>query len=547
MVVATDGSSQLIAALRDPARHVHPVTRVDVLETHASWVILTGRHAYKIKKPLDLGFLDFSTLDARHRYCEAELRLNRRFAPALYEEVVRITGTAACPVLGGDGPAIEYAVRMREFPQQALASRLLVDGTLTVSHIEALAARIAAFHACAPIAAFGSPYGTAESVITPVRDNFVQLARLLPDDADQARIAAVRGWSEQEFHEHHAVFDARPAGGSVRECHGDLHLGNIVMLDGQLTPFDCIEFDPALRWIDVMSEIAFLIMDLMDRGRADFGACFLNAYLEARATPCGYSGLAVLRFYRVYRALVRAKVQALRAAQSGIADAEHTRLVAASRGYIDLALRCTQDARPALVVMHGLSGSGKSTIAQSLTQSVPAICVRSDVERKRLVGLPMLARSHSAVASGIYTADLTARTYHRLLDLARLCLNAGHTVIVDATFLKRWQRDLFRREARARGVPFVIIDVTAPQHVLRTRVAARLAADAGASEADLAVLAQQSAQHEVLTPEESAAVLSVDSARADLQTIQQNASLALRRLLATDATAPAETDAQKTI
>ena len=518
-----------IAALRDPARYPHAVERIDVLETHISWVFLTGRHAYKIKKPLNLGFLDFSTLEARHHCCEEELRLNRRLAPAIYEAVVKITGSADNPAINGDGAALEYAVKMREFPQSALAGRLLADGALAGAHFDTLAARLARFHTSTGAAARGSPYGAPEAVIAAARENFGQLGRLLPDTADQARIAELRTWTEHEYNARLALFVARQAEGCVRECHGDLHLGNIAMLDGQLTPFDCIEFNPALRWIDVMSEVAFLVMDLMDRGRADFACRFLNAYLEAGG---GYAGLNVLRFYLVYRALVRAKVHALRAAQDGIAATERTRLLGASRGHAELALRCAHDAHPAIVLMHGMSGSGKSVIAQALAEQTGAIRLRSDIERKRISGLAPLARSGSAPASGIYTTDITLATYNRLLDLARIAANAGCAVVVDAAFLKRWQRDLFRREARAHGIALVIVDVTAPEAVLRERIAARLAAGGDASEANQAVLTRQLARNDAPGGEESSAVLRIDTTRADVQATVRDACTAVHARLA---------------
>jgi len=531
-----EGSAPLIAALCSPECYTHPVRRIEVLETHISWIILTGQYAYKIKKPVNLGFLDFSTLEARRRYCEEELRLNRRFAPSLYETVVKITGSADHPRVGGEGApldgngtAIEYAVKMREFPQGVLASRLLADGVLSGAHIDALAARIAAFHAATGVAARGSSHGAPEAVITPARENFLQLGSLLPDAADQARIAELRAWTEREYNARWSLFVARQAQGCVRECHGDLHLGNIVMLDGQLTPFDCIEFNPALRWIDVMNEVAFLVMDLMDRGHADFAYRFLNAYLGVSG---GYAGLDVLRFYLVYRALVRAKVHGLRAAQDSISANERGRLLGASRGYVELAQHCARGACPAIILMHGMSGSGKSMIAQALAENTGAIRLRSDVERKRLSGLEPLARSGSTLASGIYTADLTLATYNRLLDLARMATIAGYVAVVDATFLKRWQRDLFRHQAHVRGIPFVIVDVTAPEAVLRTRIVARNTAGDDASEADQAVLAHQLAQREALTGEESAVVLQVDSSRADVQATLHEACEALRARLA---------------
>lgn len=527
----------LIAALRDPARYPHPVQRIDVLETHISWVMLTGQHAYKIKKPVNLGFLDFTTLEARHHYCDEELRLNRRFAPAMYEAVVTITGSTDNPTIEGSGPVVEYAVKMREFAQSALASRLLEDGALTAAYIDALAARVAAFHAETGVAACGCPYGSPEAVIAPARDNFTALSTLLADAADQARLTELRTWTDHEYHTHWTRFGARQTEGYVRECHGDLHLGNIVMLDGELTPFDCIEFNPALRWIDVMSEVAFLTMDLMDRGRADIANRFLNAYLEASGD---YDGLDVLRFYGVYRAMVRAKVHALRATQDDIAAAERARLLVTSRGYVELAQACalgtygvhgTQSARPPIILMHGLSGSGKSIIAQALAEYTGAIRLRSDIERKRLNSLAPLARSGAALASDIYAKERTLATYQRLLDLARGVTNAGYAAVVDATFLQRSQRDLFRQQAKAQRIPFVIVDVTAPEALLRTRIHARLAAGTDASEADQAVLTHQLARREALSSDESSAVLRVDTSGTHAQATLLAACEALRERL----------------
>jgi uncharacterized protein len=531
----TAESATLIAALHDPARYPHAVTHIEVLETHISWVILTGPLAYKIKKPVNLGFLDFTTLDARRHCCEAELRLNRRFAPALYEDVVRITGTAQQPQIDGGGTAIEYAVRMREFPQQALASRLLPAGALAPAHIDALAARLAGLHATAGVAAHGSPYGTPDAVIQCARENFEPLARLLHEPADASSVAALRAWTEAEFSTHWSLFQARQRTGWVRECHGDLHLGNIVMQEDELTPFDCIEFNPALRWIDVVNEIAFLVMDLLDRGSADLAWRVLNAYFEAGGD---YAGIAVLRFYLVYRALVRAKVHALRSAQDGLDAAECQRLLAAARGYIALAERCAADTRPAIILLHGLSGSGKSVFAQALAQQLGAIRLRSDVERKRLRGLAPAARTDSALAAGLYTEDVTRATYNRLLNLARSVVNAGYTAIVDATFLRHRQRDLFRRDAAARGVPGIIVALTAPEAILRSRIAARLARGGDASEADPAVLTYQLAQLEALDAGEAAAAVSIDTTHGDTQTLLHEAGCALSERLATRGSAP---------
>ncbi|HEU0219789.1 MAG TPA: AAA family ATPase, partial [Gallionella sp.] len=422
---------QLVDALRVRGYFPHS-SRVE--ETHISWVLLTGCDAYKIKKSLDLGFLDFSTLEARHFYCTEELRLNRRLAPDLYLDVITIGGSPKQPVLGGE-PAIEYAVHMRRFPRSAMMDRLLADGHITPTHIDQLAATVARFHAALPPTAADSPFGSAAAIQTAVLENFALLAPLLGAPADLAMLEKVRKASALEFAACEPLFRQRKANGCVRECHGDLHLGNIVLLDDTPVPFDGIEFSATLRWIDVISEIAFTVMDLMQRGQPQLAWRFLNAYLEHSGD---YSGVSVLRFYLAYRAMVRAKVAAIRAAQEDPAQAKHE--LAACRGYLDLAHDCLTRRHPTLIITHGLPGCGKSTFAQLALERLGAIRVRSDVERKRLFGLKALADSRSQTGTGIYSEQATRRTYARLHELARGLLGAGFPVIVDAAFLRYAER-----------------------------------------------------------------------------------------------------------
>jgi len=498
----------LFAALLDPACYPHPVAGVRVLETHISWVLLTGEYAYKIKKPVNLGFLDFSSLELRRHYCEEELRLNRRLAPELYLDLAEIRGTPGAPRVGGDGPVLEYAVRMREFPQASLASRALAGGAFGAAEIDALAALVARFHASAPQARTETRYGAPDAVLADALQNFeqmLQLARAAPDDR---ALRALRLWTQHEFEARSGVFAARRKQGFVRECHGDLHLGNIVLLDGRPVPFDCIEFNDSLRWIDVMSEAAFLAMDLEDRGRRDLAWRFLNRYLEATGD---YAGLAVLPFYLVYRALVRAKVHLMRSRQSGLRRPERARLTRAFEDYLRLAGRLAAPERPALILAHGLSGCGKTTLTQPLVEALGAIRVRSDLERKRAHGVAPRASSGSGVGSGLYTAVINAATYRRLGELAQEALRAGFPVVVDAAFLKRAERDAFRAIAERLDVPFTILDFHAPLEVLRARITERLARADDASEADLAVLEHQLRAREPLTPAEMASSYTVDA------------------------------------
>ncbi|MBE0613684.1 MAG: AAA family ATPase [Burkholderiales bacterium] len=518
---------KLIAALRDPEtyRHAgHAVGRVELLQTHISCVLLAGDYAYKIKKPVNLGFLDFSALDARRRYCDEELRLNRRTAPGLYLGVVAIGGSESAPLIGGGGPAIEYALRMRRFEQDDLLDRMAHRGALTPAHIDALARSLAAFHAGIDRAGSGDAFGDPAQILIPVLQNFEQLLPLLSAKADIALLARLRDWSAREHAALAPIFRTRKRDGRVRECHGDLHLGNIALLDAVPTPFDCIEFNAEFRWTDVMNEIAFLVMDLLDHRLPRLAFRFLNAYLEQTGD---YAGLRVLRFYLVYRALVRAKVSCLRAHQPGIAAREKSEVEHEYRRHLHLAEHLAAAAEPAIVIMHGLSGSGKTTISQGLLETLGAVRLRSDVERKRLHGLSAQARSGAALNTGLYAPESSERTYAHLAELARAVLDARYPLIVDAAFLKREQRALFAGLAREARAGFLIATCTATAHTLRARVLAREREARDASEAGLAVLEYQLDNAQPLAPDELAHAMQFDAAR---ESVAPEAAALARRL-----------------
>ncbi len=507
----TAHGSTLIDALQNPAAYPHAVERVEVVETHISWVLLTGEIAYKIKKPVDLGFLDFSTLAQRCFYCYEELRLNRRLAPDTYLDVVAITGERDAPQMEGTGAPLEYAVKMRQFPQEMQLDRMLARGELHEDHIDLAAREIAEFHAGIDAASPRTEFGTPERIHKPVRDNFVQIRQSITGDENLERLRHLEEWSERTFRENRATLEARKREGYVRECHGDMHLRNMAYLDERIVIFDCIEFNENLRWIDVMSEVAFLDMDLEDREQSPFARRFLNRYLELGGD---YHGLSVLRYYQVYRALVRAKVAAIRLGQADLEEGERAKTYEEYQGYVHLAERYISAPRPRLILTHGLSGSGKTTITQPLLEHIGAIRVRSDVERKRLFGLAPGARSDSAVDRGIYTPEATERTYAHLGDLAGALLRDGYTVIVDAACLSRAQRNPFRLLAQELEVPFALLDFQAPEETLRARVGARARTGRDVSEANLKVLEHQLASAEPLQEDEMRSVVTVNTESA---------------------------------
>jgi uncharacterized protein len=510
---ALDDQRALVQALRSPACYPHPIGRISIIETHISFVILTGTFAYKIKKPVDLGFLDFTTLEKRCFFCQEELRLNLRLAPELYLDVVPIGGSRDAPRVGESAPVIEYAVRMCEFPQDALADRMLARGLLTSRDMDALAALVADFHGRSNRCGQNDEFGAPETLLASVLQNFTQIRAAPMPAGCPPLVDDIERWTLQEHARLRSVFAARRRDGRVRECHGDLHLGNIAFLDGKPCVFDCIEFNPDFRWIDVISEVAFLVMDLRAAERPDLARRFLSAYLECTGD---YTGLRTLRYFLVYRAMVRAKVGLMRARLAASEKQGETLARESFRRYLALARKCANQGRGFIVITHGFSGSGKTTLSQSLVELTGAIRIRSDVERKRMRGGSNADCSIPAVAEDLYTAGATDSTYARLLELSMIVLDCGHGVIVDATFLKQQYRDLFRAFAASVHVPFSIVDFVAPREVLRERILARIGEGRDASDADLGVLEHQLATQEALRAEELAFVFTYDtSAPAD--------------------------------
>ena len=485
----------LLQALLDPRRYPQGVDHVALMQTHISWVLLAGDFAYKIKKPIKLSFLDFSTLALRHRYCLDELRLNRRFAPDLYLDVVGIFNTPQDPQWQGSGAPIEYAVKMHRFEESGRLDHVCTRGELRAQHLSALADAVVTMHQRAAIAPAGSHFGSGPHILQPALDNFTELQRLLPDAGLQSRLLALRNWTQTQFEQLAPLMQARQHAGWVRECHGDLHLANMVLINGRVQLFDCIEFNEDLRWMDVASEMAFVYIDLLEHEQPGLADWLLDEVLSRSGD---YEAARVLRFYAVYRAMVRAKVAALRSVQTGDVDRD-------VEAYLALAERLLAPPPVRLVITHGLSGCGKTVASDALLQSDPhaaTLRLRSDVQRKRLFGLAHGAASGSGVGGGIYAADAHERTYAHLREQAAMLLQAGWSVVVDAAFLKRADRDAFLALAQQMGAGFSILAPQARPEELRQRILARSAAGHDASEATLAVLDEQMQVIEPLAPDE---------------------------------------------
>ncbi len=521
----------LIQAMCNPALFGNPKGGVRLAETHISWVILTGEYAYKIKKPVEFGFLDYSTLALRHKFCQEELRLNRRLAPFLYISVVSITDEHGSVGFDGPGPVLEYAVKLRQFDEDCLADRLLGQNCITNDQIDRLALILAEFHGKAERAGPSDAHGNPETILAAAEHNFDTLLRLgnqldfarqassaadsryqpskLSGNAltnDVPRLDALSSWTRSEFQRLGSVFRARKNDGFVRECHGDLHSGNLVLIDGELIPFDCIEFSEDLRWIDCISEIAFLFMDMDERGQSGLAWRLLNRYL---AVSGDYAGLEVMHFYCVYRALVRAKVDALSlegATEPGIRSYFQTQC----QRYLDYASQ-TREGPPIFLITHGFSGSGKSYHAQALAERLPAIRIASDIERKRLTGPALSGASGKELRDAVYSESMTRKTYGLLFRHAGLLLRSGYNVILDATFLLASNRRQCRELAGCLGIRFFILDFPASKEVLSERIAMRLTRGGDPSEVGHAVLPLQAAKANPLETEEIPYVLTIDT------------------------------------
>ena len=461
------------------------------IQTHISWVLLAGDYAYKFKKPLKLAFLDFSTLALRKHYCEEELRLNRRYAPDLYLEVLPVYGTPAHPSWGGTGEPIEYALRMRRFDDSARLDRVCERGELLPAHLTGLARSVVAFHQSAQVTRPGSAFGSVATIRQQAFDNLDALCGVATDAAMSERLRALRQWTEQQCSLLGPLMERRQQQGWVRECHGDLHLGNMVLRDEKVTLFDCLEFSEELRWIDVASDLAFTWVDLLAHQRPGLASWFLN---EALLWSGDYASAPLLRFYAVYRALVRAKVAALQSSPNPSS---------AAVDYLALAQGLVTPQRLSLRITHGLSGCGKTFASNALLQSdasANTLRLRTDAQRKRRFHHGLLEKTGSALESGMYAPSESAKTYAQLLELARDLLRAQWSVLVDGTFLHRAQRDAFGQLAAEEGVDFSIIAPQAPLAVLRERVSRRQQSGEDPSEATLEVLAHQL---EVLQPLEA--------------------------------------------
>ncbi|TAG55815.1 MAG: adenylyl-sulfate kinase [Oscillatoriales cyanobacterium] len=501
----------LIQQMLQPGFYPHGVTEpVQLIQTHISFVLLTGDYTYKIKKPVDFGFLDYSTVEKRQHFCIQELEMNRRTAPEIYLEVLPIIQSGDAFQFGSNSPdvnptqvAVEYALKMRQFPQDSLLLSLLEHGLLTEQIMADLGREVARFHSTAVSNSYIRKFGEVTQIRTAIDNNYRISQKYIGGPQTASQYRETKDYTDAFFDENQDLFERRIANNKIRECHGDLHLRNIAWWQDKILLFDCIEFNEHFRFVDVMYDIAFTVMDLESRGRRDLGNVFLNTYVEQTGD---WEGLQVLPLYLSRQAYVRAKVTSLMLDDEAVSTNEKAQISQSAAHYYKLAWEYTKPRSGKLTLMSGLSGSGKSTAARYLARHTGAIHIRSDAVRKHLGGIPLNERG----GQDLYSDEMTARTYGRLLELGIMLADRGWDVILDAKFDRQnWRTDAMNL-AQSHGLPLQIVYCTAPMAVLRQRLQQRRGdiADATAE-----LLTSQQAEAEPFTQLEQISLNVVDTAQ----------------------------------
>ena len=459
--------SQLIQAMQEPNFYPHSVkTEIRVIQTHCSAVFLTGDYAYKIKKNVDFGFLDYSTLEKRHYFLQQELEMNHAIAPDIYLEVLPISQINDSLVLGSDKNVVEYVLKMAEFPQSALLISMFERGELKESHLRELGEVVANFHQKTNTNDYIKSFGKVEIIKKSIDGNYQATQKYIGIAQTLEQYQETQQFTNNFLTQKQAIFESRCLNHKIRECHGDLHLRNICYWHNKIQLFDRIEFNEPFRFVDVMYDIAFTVMDLEAKGRQDFANIFLNTYLEKTGD---WQGLQVLPFYLCRQAYVRAKVTSLLLDDPNIAESEKESATQIAKNYYHLAWQYTQISPGKMIVMSGLSGSGKTTIAKYIAPKINAIHLRSDAVRKHLAGIPL---DQSGDAS-LYRPEMSEKTYQFLLDLGVLLINQGFSVILDAKYDRHQWRSPILTAAQKGDFSFKILHCQASMDTLRTRLQQR--------------------------------------------------------------------------
>lgn len=463
--------SEIIEALSQPQAYPHKTSSIKLIHTQMSCVFLTGDYAYKIKKPVNLGYLDYSTLEKRLLYCHKEVKLNRRLAPTMYLAVVPIVKHDSSFALGQPGEPLEYAVKMKQLPREKMLDVLLEQGKATEEMIKRIAEKIASFHNRAKTSNRIAAFGKLSAIEKNVSENFTQTSKYIGKALSAKTYEGLKSFSEDFIREKALLFQERVEGGRIRDCHGDLHSAHICF--GRLIYiFDCIEFNERFRYGDVASEVAFLAMDLDYHGRRDLSRSFVSTYREYSED---FEVQELLNFYKIYRACVRGKVDCFKSDDRFISSAERKESLRIAGSYFQLAESYTcSESKPMLFITVGLAGTGKSALAAALAERIGAMVLSSDVIRKEIAGIPLSEHRFEDFQKGIYKKEFTKKTYEALFNKARKLLRIGKNVIIDASFLYKSDRDRALEVAQECDISMVILECRAPEAVIKKRIKKRL-------------------------------------------------------------------------
>jgi len=460
---------ELVEALLQPKVYPETPGRIELVQTQMSFVFLAGDYVYKVKKPVNLGYLDYTTQEKRQFYCQREVELNRRLCPEVYLGVVPITRDRGTILVAGKGEVIEHAVKMRRLPQEAMMDVLLANNRVSPEMITSVAQKLVAFHQKAETNANISAFGDIDIITQNTEENFSQTQKYIGKTLSSSKYQHIKNYTDSFIGENASLFDKRIARGRIRDCHGDLHAAHICF-SNDICIYDCIEFNDRFRYCDVASEVAFLAMDLDHYRRADLSHSFVNAYVDISQDR---ELLELLDFYKCYRAYVRGKVESFKLDDPYIAPAEKRQTLEIASSYFDLAHAYTRS-RPSLFITTGLVGTGKTALAQALAKRLGLVVISSDVTRKRLASIPITEHHFEKFDTGIYSPEFSRKTYDKMYSEAKHVLSDGGSVIMDASFIKAGERLKAKELAKETSADFFIIECTLDKESIKQRLAQRL-------------------------------------------------------------------------
>jgi uncharacterized protein len=487
---------RLLEAMINPDFYPHKPATVELVQTHISYVFIAGDIVYKIKKPVNFGFLDFTSLEKRKFYCDEELRLNKRLAPSIYLDVVPIAENASGNItFSNDGKVLEYAVRMKKLPQDRMLKTLLAKGQADDQVIDAVAKKIAVFHQVAQMGGRIDEMGSIATIRRNQEENFTQTVNYINVTIPQYQNDFIKEYVENFLVRKKMLLEKRVQDHKIRDCHGDLHLEHICIAD-EIIIFDCIEFNERFRFGDVATEVAFLTMDLDFNGYVRQAEAFVRSYLK-------YSNdadlPALLNFYRCYYAYVRGKVISFRLDQKEIPASERAQIIRSAERYFDLAYTyAIRLERPVLILTAGFMGSGKSYQARNFASRLSARTIRTDLLRKEILGIDPAERHHVQFGAGIYSDDISRRTYDRAYELAAETIKRGTPVIIDASFKRRSERRKAMELAQRLAVPFLVIECTCSDEIIKTRLGKRVLEKNNVSDGRWEIFQQQKKDFDVI-------------------------------------------------